>query len=361
MKKYLSVIAMMLALTCTVTACGANKNSDVSSKENVSESMSELADSSDKAVYDTYEEALAAYYEYVAAKDYDAALSVMLPESVCSLIKYMKSEDEIVEECFYDWWDINKKLYFDEVVSEIQMDDAEKQQYCNEINAELYCNLQISEKYEQFPPAEKLEEEISELYDQVWITPQQTNCPNYISDIRNVKVHLTTTHDVDIYHTAFVYLIDGEGWRVIRIEDDPKEEWEKKITSIADMGDSVWTSSLDLVNEYIAENKFGLAEKDWTKPCAISTVPDFCYNFDKEAALEFCEDIYSDIDGAEKYDFFIAFSGSTMTDIIICSKDDHKNICITPSGSIDIGDEYENASDLTFEKACQLYLENFSS
>ena len=148
---------------------------------------------------------------------------------------------------FYDWWDINKKLYFDEVVSEIQMDDAEKQEYCNEINAELYCYLQISEKYEQFPPAEKLEEEISD---------RQTNCPNYISDIRIVKVHLTTTYDVDIYHTAFVYLIDGEGWRVIRIEDDPKEEWEKKITSIADMGRSVWTSSLDLVNEFIFSNIF---------------------------------------------------------------------------------------------------------
>ena len=58
MKKYLSAIAMTLVMTCTVTACGANKSSDVSSKENVSESMSELADSSDKAVYDTYEEAL---------------------------------------------------------------------------------------------------------------------------------------------------------------------------------------------------------------------------------------------------------------------------------------------------------------
>lgn len=360
MKKYLSVIAMMLALTCTVTACGANKSSDVSSKENVSESMSELADSSDKAVYDTYEEALAAYYEYVADEDYYGALSVVMPENVCSLIKYMRSEDEIIEE-YFDEWDINKKLCFDEVVSEIKMDDAEKQEFYDYINAELYCFSQISEKYEQFPPAEDLEEELNGLYDQIMDKASTNSCPDYVSDIRNVKVHLTTSHDVDIYHTAIVYLIDDEGWRIIWIEEDSKEEWEKKITSIADMGHNVWTSSLDLVNEYIAENKFGLAEKDWTKPCAISTVPDFCYNFDKEAALEFCEDIYSDIDGAEKYDFFIAFSGSTMTDIIICSKDDHKNICITPSGSIDIGDEYENASDLTFEKACQLYLENFSS
>lgn len=371
MKKPLTAFTIIVALICTLTACVTDTTSDLSfsSEESAFETMKEtsaegLTEFSGESAYDSYEDALAAYYGYVISKDYDSALSVMMPESVCRLIKYMKSEEEILEEYFYEW-DINQKIIFKEVLSEVTMDDAERRQLCDDINAELHCFMQISEKYEQFPPFEELEEEINEMYSQMmnpyngWILPD--SYPRYISDIHKVNVHLTNSRDVDFYHTAVVYLIDNEGWHVIQVEEDPKEEWQKKVGALADMGHHIWSAAADSLNSALAENQFGFAEKDWSQPCVISSDPELCFNFNEEASLAVCGEIIAGVEGAENYDFFIALSANGIDDIIICSKDDHNNICITPSGCICIGDEYENASDLTYEKACQLYLQNMRS
>ena len=124
------------------------------------------------------------------------------------------------------------------------------------------------------------------------------------------------------------------------------------------MGEQVRSATANSLNNLISENRFGLAEIDLSQPCALSSDSEFCFHFDNDVAKLVCEDIFANVEGAENYDFFIALSKNNIDDIIICSKDDHKNVCITPSGCIDIGDEYENASDLTYEKACQLYLQN---
>lgn len=363
MNKYIIAFTVIFTL-CTLTACGVNtSDSSVSSVENVDETIVEtsaknLNESSDRTAYDSYEDALIAYYKYVADNDYDNALSVMMPEEIRSLITYMNSEDEIIEDFFYGW-DINQKILFEDVISEESMDYDEKQEFLTMLDAELYCFNQIIRKYDQFPDPEEMEEELEKLQYQI-MEDDSIACPDYISDIHKLNIHLTDSHDVDFYHTVVVYQIDGERWYVIEAEedDDYKEDWTTKVIVLSNMGEQVWSAAADSLNNLITENKFGLAEIDWSQPFAISSDSELCFRFDKDAAKVVCEDIFANVEDSENYDFFIVLSDYSINDIIICSKDDHNNICITPSGCIDMEDGYENASDLTYEKACQLYLQN---
>ena len=358
MKKIMS-IAMSFAVICSLTACGSaasdtSANSEKRDAEKVQEtSAEELTEASDTDTYDSYEDTVIAYYRYVADKDYEKALSVMMPENACSLITYMYSEDELIEE-YFDDWDIGQKISFKEVTSEESMDKDEKQELLSRLNEEIYCFDQLSGKYDKLPAPEELAEELDDMFCQL----SDYDCPDYISDVRALNIHLTDSHGVDYFHRAYVYLIDGEGWRVAGVEDAPDDEWQSKIDPLFDLGNEIGPAAADSLNRLIGENKFGLAERDWSQSFVISNDAEYCFQFDADAAKVVCEDIIANVEGAEDCDIFAAFSGTAIADIIICRKDDHNNICITPSGLIDMGDEYVNASDLTYEKACELYLEN---
>ena len=363
MKKKIMTLTVMLTLIGSLTACGskASGSSGKSVKKDTEKvhktSAENLTEDSDTdTTYDSYEDALAAYYGYVADKDYEKALSVMMPEKACSLITYMYSEDELIEE-YFDDWDIGQKISFKEVTSEESMDKSDKRELLTMLNAEFYCFDQVIEKYDELPEPEELEEELDDMFYQISDNAPD-DCPDYISDIREVNIRLTDSHDVDYYHRAFVYLIDGEGWRVAGVEEDSKDEWQSKINSLFYLGDDIGPAAADSLNKLIGENKFELAERDWSSSFVISNDPEYCFQIDKDAAKVVCEDIVANVEGVEDCDFFVAFNGTGLADIIICRKDDHKNICITPSGLIEIGDEYVNASDLTYEKACELYLQN---
>lgn len=355
MRNHLTALAAMLAVICTLTACAPASVDPVGSV--TVQETADVTEASGQNGYVSYEDALIAYYGYVADEDYDSALSVMMPEKICTILHYMHPDEEIVEEYFDAGWDIDRKIAFQEVLSEETLDDEELQRLSTALNAELYSFDQVIAKYDQLPAPEELEEEIYAVCNQIMESAGSAACPDYVSELHKVNVHLTDRYDVDFYHTAVAYRIGSEGWRVIEVEEAPKDEWEQKIMALSDMDQKIWSAAADALNSAYAENKFGLAEKDWSQPCAVSPDPELCFRFDSEAARSICEEIVADVEGAEDYDFFIALSGSGIDDIIICAKDDHHNICITPSGCIDIGEDYENASDLTYEKACQLYLQ----
>ena len=82
------------------------------------------------------------------------------------------------------------------------------------------------------------------------------------------------------------------------------------------------------------------------------------YESGEEAAKAVCDGIAEAVEGLDNVVYFVVINGSEIENIVLSRKVNHKYVCIFPHGCIDITeDEYENASDLSYEQAYDIYME----
>ena len=375
MKKHIT--ALVLATTLTFSFCSCGNEKDNASSQGSSESISESSGEENEASgYESGEEAARAFFTLMSDEEYDAAFSVLMPEKIRDIDWYTISEedssgnrsvewdDELLDEIF-GYWDYFHKMDFQETVSEETYDEEEKERDLNYINAWFYSARKAAESYDELPEPDVLDDKMNELIDEVIdfndfrLIGEIPSEYEHASDIKKLNVRLADNKGVDFYHIVTTYYVDGEGWFVYETEEAGKDDWSNGIAGLSDLGDIIYGATADVLNGLFSENKFGLADEDWTTTNrVISPDPELCYNFDPEAAKAVCDGIAEVVEGLDNVVYFVVINGNGIENIVLSRKENHKYVCIFPHGCIDITeDEYENASDLSYEQAYDIYME----
>ncbi|HBB20612.1 MAG TPA: hypothetical protein DCZ62_09290 [Ruminococcus sp.] len=373
MKKLFAALIALTTLACTFASCGDKPEKKASNSS--SEAVSESSDT-EVSGYENGEEAAKAFFTLMSDEDYDNAFSVLMPEKIRDIVWYTISEEDSSGKRIVEWdeesldelfgyWDYYHKMTFQETVSEETYDEEEKERDLNYINAWFCSARKAAESYDELPEPDVLDDKMNELIDEVIDFNDlrlKADIPSeyeHASDIKKLNVRLSDDKDVDFYHTVTTYYVDGEGWFVFETEEAGKDGWSNGIAGLSDLGDSIFGATAEVLNGFFNENKFGLAEEDWTTTKrVISPDPELCYNFDPEAAKAVCDGIAEAVEGLDNVVYFVVINGSEIENIVLSRKVNHKYVCIFPHGCIDITeDEYENASDLSYEQAYDIYME----
>lgn len=374
MKKHIAVLTALLALACTLTACGLNgaEESSESSRETSSQSAAvpeetaeEAEELSELAKNVVYEAMLESLVTSLYDGDYDAALSFMYPESACEMIKYMIENDDDYEDMssfFEDFWDETRPMEFKEVVSEIPLDDSDKEYSIMVMDRLLYYYEELSEQYTKKDSYEQFCEEMGEMLDDLELRFQDS--PGSVTDLHRVHFVLSDKKGIDFDFEADIYLTESEGWKVSNVEEADYRDWSQNVLSVSANAKDIYVAAKYYLLSAIADNIKEAGEKGFAEPCIISPDKDYCYNIDPETAEKICSGIAETAENTEQLNYFIGVADGEVIDIILCFKDNTEVVCSYPTGIIQYGedeDDYENASALNFDEAYALYVEKLEN